>query len=81
MDICGQDQKLQTFPFIEPVSISVLASRFRMLLVAGAAAGYMPVDLYNLNTPYGSQEELKKCIEAMHEHNIQVKPRSYYLLS
>lgn len=34
--------------------------------------GYMPVDLYNLNSSYGTIEELKYCIEEMHSHDIQV---------
>uniref|UniRef100_A0A2C9WDG2 1,4-alpha-D-glucan glucanohydrolase n=1 Tax=Manihot esculenta TaxID=3983 RepID=A0A2C9WDG2_MANES len=35
-----------------------------------APQGYMPSDLYNLNSAYGSVEELKHCIEEMHAHNI-----------
>ncbi|XXG46633.1 hypothetical protein AAC387_Pa02g1430 [Persea americana] len=35
-----------------------------------APQGYMPSDLYNLNSAYGSQEELKHCIEEMHAHDL-----------
>ncbi|WCJ25592.1 Alpha-amylase [Euphorbia peplus] len=37
-----------------------------------APQGYMPSDLYNLNSAYGSEEELKYCIEEMHSHNLLV---------
>ena len=33
--------------------------------------GYMPRDLYNLNCKYGTKEELKQCIEALHRHGIK----------
>lgn len=36
------------------------------------AAGYMPSDLYNLNSAYGSMEELKHCIEEMHNQDLLV---------
>ncbi|KAJ4974127.1 hypothetical protein NE237_007301 [Protea cynaroides] len=32
--------------------------------------GYMPSDLYNLNSAYGSVEELKVCIEEMHAQDL-----------
>ncbi|XP_043703267.1 uncharacterized protein LOC122653485 [Telopea speciosissima] len=32
--------------------------------------GYMPSDLYNLNSAYGSEEELKHCIEEMHAQDL-----------
>ncbi|KAK7295450.1 hypothetical protein RJT34_18359 [Clitoria ternatea] len=32
--------------------------------------GYMPSDLYNLNSSYGSMEELKYCIEEMHSQDL-----------
>ncbi|GLU01825.1 hypothetical protein SLE2022_191080 [Rubroshorea leprosula] len=35
-----------------------------------APQGYMPSDLYNLNSAYGSMEELKHCIEELHAHDI-----------
>ncbi|KAG1347818.1 Alpha-amylase isozyme 2A [Cocos nucifera] len=35
-----------------------------------APQGYMPSDLYNLNSCYGSVEELKQCIEEMHAHDL-----------
>eukprot|EP00250_Pteridium_aquilinum_P017935 c23849_g2_i1 orf=436-3144(+) len=34
--------------------------------------GYMPGDLYNLNSAYGTEEELKSCIEEMHHHDLLV---------
>lgn len=34
--------------------------------------GYMPGDLYNLNSAYGCEEELKHCIEEMHNHDLLV---------
>ncbi|KAJ0963484.1 hypothetical protein J5N97_028606 [Dioscorea zingiberensis] len=35
-----------------------------------APQGYMPSDLYNLNSAYGSVEELKHCIEEMHIQDL-----------
>ncbi|KAH7673439.1 Alpha-amylase protein [Dioscorea alata] len=35
-----------------------------------APQGYMPSDLYNLNSSYGSIEELKHCIEEMHNQDL-----------
>jgi len=35
-------------------------------------AGYMPGDLYNMNSAYGTEDELKQCITEMHDHNILV---------
>ncbi|CAA2966905.1 Alpha-amylase 3, chloroplastic [Olea europaea subsp. europaea] len=35
-----------------------------------APQGYMPSDLYNLNSAYGSWEELKYCIEEMHNQDL-----------
>ncbi|XP_022741223.1 uncharacterized protein LOC111292875 isoform X2 [Durio zibethinus] len=35
-----------------------------------APQGYMPSDLYNLNSSYGSVEELKFCIEEMHSQDL-----------
>ncbi|XP_047312838.1 uncharacterized protein LOC124916150 [Impatiens glandulifera] len=35
-----------------------------------APQGYMPSDLYNLNSAYGTEEELKHCIEEMHNHGL-----------
>ncbi|GKU97338.1 hypothetical protein SLEP1_g10500 [Rubroshorea leprosula] len=35
-----------------------------------APQGYMPSDLYNLNSAYGSNEELKHCIEELHAHDL-----------
>ena len=32
--------------------------------------GYMPTDFYNLNTFYGSEEELKECVKTLNEKNI-----------
>ena len=32
----------------------------------------MPTDLYNLNSEYGTEEELKYCIEEMHSQDILV---------
>lgn len=37
-----------------------------------APQGYMPGDLYNLNSAYGGSEELKLCINEMHKHKILV---------
>ncbi|XP_039068556.1 uncharacterized protein LOC120214821 [Hibiscus syriacus] len=37
-----------------------------------APQGYMPSDLYNLNSKYGSVEDLKSCIEEMHVHDLLV---------
>ncbi|KAK1440163.1 hypothetical protein QVD17_05988 [Tagetes erecta] len=37
-----------------------------------APQGYMPSDLYNLNSSYGTQEELKYYIEEMHKHHLLV---------
>ncbi|XP_057822676.1 uncharacterized protein LOC131035073 isoform X1 [Cryptomeria japonica] len=35
-----------------------------------APQGYMPLDYYNLSSAYGTQEELKQCIEEMHNHDL-----------
>ncbi|GMI98235.1 hypothetical protein HRI_003492800 [Hibiscus trionum] len=35
-----------------------------------APQGYMPSDLYNLNSKYGSVEDLKSCIEEFHAHDL-----------
>lgn len=35
-----------------------------------APQGYMPSDLYNLNSAYGSVEELKYCIQEMHAQDL-----------
>lgn len=35
-----------------------------------APQGYMPSDLYNLNSAYGSVEELKHCVEEMHSQDL-----------
>ncbi|TQD72841.1 hypothetical protein C1H46_041623 [Malus baccata] len=32
--------------------------------------GYMPSDLYNLNSSYGTVDELKHCIQEMHSHDL-----------
>ncbi|BBN06643.1 alpha-amylase [Marchantia polymorpha subsp. ruderalis] len=37
-----------------------------------APQGYMPGDLYNLNSAYGTVDELKQCIEEMHNNDILV---------
>lgn len=43
-----------------------------LILVRSIVAGYMPGDLYNLNSAYGKAEELKQCIEEMHNNNLLV---------
>lgn len=35
-----------------------------------APQGYMPSDLYNLNSAYGTEEELRQCIEEMHAQDL-----------
>ncbi|XP_071707052.1 probable alpha-amylase 2 [Rutidosis leptorrhynchoides] len=35
-----------------------------------APQGYMPSDLYNLNSAYGTQEELKYCIQELHNQHL-----------
>ncbi|XP_057503505.1 alpha-amylase AMY3-like isoform X2 [Actinidia eriantha] len=37
-----------------------------------APQGYMPSDLYNLNSAYGSEEELQHCIEEMHNQDLLI---------
>ncbi|GJP55033.1 hypothetical protein CLOM_g14020 [Closterium sp. NIES-68] len=34
--------------------------------------GYMPVDLYNLNSCYGTKEQLQFCIDELHNHDLLV---------
>lgn len=34
--------------------------------------GYLPTDLYNLNSQYGSESELRDCIAALHEAELKV---------
>ena len=41
-------------------------------------AGYMPSDLYNLNSAYGTKEELKHCIAEMHAHDLLVHSDSLF---
>ena len=33
--------------------------------------GYLPRDLYNLDSKYGSQAELRNCISVIHENNLK----------
>ncbi|KAK1317361.1 hypothetical protein QJS10_CPA05g00937 [Acorus calamus] len=35
-----------------------------------APQGYMPSDLYNLNSAYGTEDELKQCIDEMHTQDL-----------
>lgn len=35
-----------------------------------APQGYMPSDLYNLNSAYGTQDDLKHCIEELHNQHL-----------
>ncbi|XP_052116794.1 uncharacterized protein LOC107486262 [Arachis duranensis] len=37
-----------------------------------APQGYMPSDLYNLNSSYGTVEDLKSCIQEMHSQDLVV---------
>ncbi|KAA0066555.1 uncharacterized protein E6C27_scaffold25G001200 [Cucumis melo var. makuwa] len=37
-----------------------------------APQGYMPSDLYNLNSSYGTEEELKYCIEEFHSQDLLI---------
>eukprot|EP00850_Spirogloea_muscicola_P015054 SM000112S23996 [mRNA] locus=s112:205571:213129:- [translate_table: standard] len=37
-----------------------------------APQGYMPGDLYNLNSAYGTVDELRSCIEEFHKHDMLV---------
>lgn len=39
---------------------------------ASPAQGYLPGDLYNLNSKYGSEEELIGCVKALQNHGIKV---------
>ena len=34
--------------------------------------GYLPRDLYNLNSCYGSEGALRECIQVLHEANLKV---------
>jgi len=34
--------------------------------------GYLPTDLYNLNSQYGSEGELRSCVRTMHDANLKV---------
>ena len=33
--------------------------------------GYLPRDLYNLNSAYGSEGELRECLHTLHECNLK----------
>lgn len=33
--------------------------------------GYLPTDLYNLNSQYGSEGELRACLRTMHDANLK----------
>ncbi|MEL7159928.1 MAG: alpha-amylase family glycosyl hydrolase, partial [Bacteroidota bacterium] len=39
---------------------------------AAAPQGYLPRELYELNTTYGTQNQLKQCISALHNNGMQV---------
>lgn len=39
---------------------------------AAAPQGYLPRELYELNTQYGSQAQLKQCINALHNNGMKV---------
>lgn len=41
-------------------------------LLFGCDLGYMPSDLYNLNSAYGTVEDLKQCINEMHAQDLLV---------
>lgn len=60
--IHGQAQQLKddgfTLVWLPPASQSV------------SDEGYMPGDLYNLNSKYGSEEELKACLESLHRAGL-----------
>lgn len=34
--------------------------------------GYLPTDLYNLNSQYGSEGELRACLRTMHDADLKV---------
>lgn len=34
--------------------------------------GYLPTDLYNLNSKYGTEAELRECITTLHEAGLKV---------
>eukprot|EP00210_Caulerpa_lentillifera_P006145 g5872.t1 len=34
--------------------------------------GYLPRDLYNLNSKYGSEGDLRECISSLHQHGLKV---------
>lgn len=38
---------------------------------AVSAQGYLPRDLYNLNSKYGSEGELRECLRTLHDNNIK----------
>lgn len=33
--------------------------------------GYLPRDLYNLNSAYGSEGDLRECLHALHDCNLK----------
>lgn len=39
---------------------------------SGAAEGYLPRQLYNVSTPYGTEAELRSMINSLHNRNIKV---------
>ena len=38
---------------------------------AVSAQGYLPRDLYNLNSKYGSEGELRDCLRTLHDNGIK----------
>lgn len=37
-----------------------------------SSQGYLPTDLYNLNSKYGSEKELRACMQKLHESGLKV---------
>ena len=66
------------------ISLQELNSRAKKLADAGisslwlpppsdavSAQGYLPRDLYNLNSKYGSEGELRECLHTLHDNGIK----------
>jgi hypothetical protein len=44
-----------------------------------APQGYMPLDYYNLNSAYGSEEDLRKYTPPLHHHHTAYSPRNWLI--
>jgi 1,4-alpha-glucan branching enzyme len=51
---------------------SLLTVHVAVITAATLLQGYLPRDLYQLDSCYGSESELRELIQVCHQHNIKV---------